>query len=260
MIDKKLILLLVISVSFMVYLKVEGFAQYQSNKDRMRAIYGLGGGASGSMKTASDFPNEAAYKAAQEWEASNFSGSNIQDLYTKLRKGLLTTSDIRDRIGTGDKGKTPNKSWLTFYDATDYDESGPDFVRTASGNFYNKRTGSRLNETTYIDTQYFNEDAVGGRTLTQCDSGNFECIRNLSYSDPNYQPTLGDPSWDMQFGGAQQPQQQQQQQQQQSIPPNAGNRDIASCLVDCLNRYGRGNATDGNIASCVTLCTNSSTA
>jgi hypothetical protein len=246
MIDKKLILLLVISVSFMVYLKVEGFAQYQSNKDRMRAIYGLGGGASGSMKTASDFPNEAAYKAAQEWEASNFSGSNIQDLYTKLRKGLLTTSDIRDRIGTGDKGKTPN---------TDYDESGPDFVRTASGNFYNKRTGSRLNETTYIDTQYFNEDAVGGRTLTQCRSDDFNCIRNLSYSSNDYQPIQGDTSWDTQFGGAQQ-QQQQQQQQPPSMPSNAGNEDISSCVTRCLNAFGGGMPTTENITACNTLCRN----
>ena len=256
MIDKKLILLLVISVSFMVYLKVEGFSQYQSNRDRMRAIYGLGGGASGSMKTASDFPNEAAYKAAQEWEASNFSGSNIQDLYTKLRKGLLTTSDIRDRIGTGDKGKTPNKSWLTFYDATDYDESGPDFVRTASGNFYNKRTGSRLNETTYIDTQYFNEDAVGGRTLTQCRSDDFNCIRNLSYSSNDYQPIQGDTSWDTQFGGGggSTPAAAAAAAAATAAGSDANSTEIASCVTRCLNQYSSGKPTAERITACVTLC------
>jgi hypothetical protein len=232
----------------MVYLGVEGFAQYQSYSERLRAKYGLSGGASGSMKTASDFPNEAAYKAAQEWEASNLSGSNIQDLYKKLTTGVLTMSDIKAQIGTGDKGKMPNKNWLTFYDATDYSEDGPDFVRTASGNYYNKSTGSRLNETSYIDTQTFSEDAAGGRTLTQCRSDDFNCIRNLSYSDTNYQPMQGDTSWQTQFGGG-----------GGSTPAAAAGSDansteIASCVTRCLNQYSSSKPTAERITACVTLC------
>lgn len=245
MIDVKLVLLLVVCVSFMVYLGVEGFAQYQSYSERLRARYGLVD-RSGSMKTASDFPNEAAYKAAREWEQYNLSGSNIKDLYKKLTTGVLTTRDIRARIGTGDKGKMPNKSWLTYYDATDYREDGPDFVRTASGNYYNKRTGSRLNETTYLDTQNFNQDAVGGRTLTQCRSDDFNCIRNLSYSDPNYRPYQGDTSWQAQFGGG----------AQEPLPqPAADNTEVASCVTRCLNQYSGGKPTTERITACATLCT-----
>lgn len=254
MIDTKLILLLVICVSFMVYLGVEGFAQYQSYSERLRAKYGLAGGASGSMKTASDFPNQAAYNAAREWEASNLSGSNIKDLYKKLTTGVLTMRDIKARIGTGDKGKTPNKSWLTFYDATDYDENGPDFVRTASGNFYNKRTGSRLNETSYIDTQTFSQDAAGGRTLTQCRSDDFNCIRNLSYSDPNYRPYQGDNSWQSQFGGGGGG----GGGGGRAVAPvggsDANNTEVASCVTRCLNQYSAGRPTAERITACVTLC------
>ncbi len=247
MFETKLVILLIICVTFMVYLGVEGFAQYQSYSERLKTKYGLQGSGS-AKKTASDFPSQAAYEAAKLWDEYNTSGSNIKDLYKKMQDGVVTTKDIRALIGTGDKGKTPNKSWLTFYDATDYSIDGPDYVRTASGNYFNKKTGSRLNETTYVDTQYFNEDSRGGRTLVQCRSDDFNCIRNLSYSDSSYQPYQGDASWSA-------PAPATPAAPAAALPQGGSDaaKPVIDCIVKCLNDFG-GNATGDRVRACAVLC------
>jgi hypothetical protein len=62
-----------------------------------------------------------------------------------------------------------------------------------------------MNDTSYIDSQYFEEDSQGGRQLMQCAADDFACIRLLSYADPGYQPIQSDGSWQSQFGGGSTP-------------------------------------------------------
>lgn len=213
MIDSKLIILFVVCVIFMVYLGVEGFAAYTSYSQMLAAKYGTLNSKTGSSQSDAELTAKYqamnlsgselanAVKAAKEWQSYNANPSN--DLYKTLAGGQTTMEDIKKTIGKGDKGKMQDKKWLTYYDATNYDPDSPDIIKTASGSYLQKRTGSRLNETSYIDTVYFNEDTqkAGGRTLVQCKSDDFNCIRNLTYSDPNYQPYQGDSSWQTQFGG-----------------------------------------------------------
>jgi hypothetical protein len=287
MVDTKLLILLVVCVTFMVYLSVEGFAAYQSYSQMLAAKYGTLNTKTGSAMSDADLVSkysamnlsgsalQNAIDSAKQWQNYNINPNN--DLYKKLRGNLVTTDDIRSLIGSGDKGKTPNKSWLTYYDATDYSPNSSDIVRTASGSFLQKRTGSRLNETSYIDTMYFNEDSSGGKMLTQCRSDDFNCIRNLSYSDPNYQPVQGDTSWLSQFGGAAQTQTPTNSAGFPIPAPVGGsnaapaggsnaapargstaNKTVVDCIIDCLNKYG-GSLTQERIRACSLLCTSSST-
>ncbi len=207
MFDKRLALLLIVCVVFMVWLGVEGFAAFVKSPQQMMSIkFGLGKVVDNNTKfevakTASDFPNEAAYRSASIWQALNM--SDKENIYRELIKGKITEDDIRkmDRDPEQrDRKKGPAK-WLSYFDATDYSANSPDIVRTSSGSYLKKRTGSRWNDTSYIDSQYFEEDSQGGRQLMQCAPDDFNCIRLLSYSDPGYQPYQSDGSWQTQFGG-----------------------------------------------------------
>jgi hypothetical protein len=274
MFDKRLVLLLIVCVVFMVWLGVEGFAAYRKTPQQMLSLkYGLGkvvGNEFEVVKTASDFPNEAAYRSASIWQAMNM--SDKENIYRELMEGKITEEDIRkmDRDPeTRDRTRGAAK-WLSYFDATDYRADSPDLVRTSSGSYYERRTGSRLNDTSYIDSQYFEEDSQGGRQLMQCAADDFACIRLLSYADPGYQPIQSDGSWQSQFGGggstpaptnataqeaairaaqvlAQQMQQQQQTAAAGPVAPAAApgsasiaagapsatpNTDIAKCLID----------------------------
>lgn len=281
MIDSKLIILFVVCVIFMVYLSVEGFAAYSSYRQMLAAKHGTLKVTTGSnnekiesIMTDDELTNKYkamnlsgselanAVKAAKEWQKYNAKPSN--DFYKKLQDDKITVEDIRKTNRTGDDDKIKDKKWLTYYDATIYGENSPDIVRTASGSFLQKRTGSRWNETSYIDTVNFIEDIkkAGGRTLVQCKSDDFNCISNLTYSDPNYRPYQGDSSWQMQFRGgpgtggtpstnaAGFP----------SPPPPAGGSQapiakniatIIECIKNCLNEYG---GTTEKINACATLC------
>lgn len=272
MFDKRLVLLLIVCVVFMVWLGIEGFAAYRKTPQQMLALkYGLGkvvGNEFEIAKTASDFPNEAAYRSASIWQAMNM--SDKENIYRELMAGKITEDDIRrmDRDPESrDRLKGPAK-WLSYFDATDYSATSPDIVRTSSGSYYQRRTGSRWNDTSYIDSQYFEEDAQGGRHLMQCAPDDFNCIRLLSYADPGYQPIQSDGSWQTQFGGTSTPaptnataqeaamraaqvlaQQMQRQQQTAAAgspapaapgsasiaagaPSSTPNTDIAKCLID----------------------------
>ncbi len=200
-------LLLIVCVVLMVWLGVEGFVAYVRSAQQMMSLkFGLGKVVDNNTKfevskTASDFPSEAAYRSASTWQALNM--SDKENIYRELIEKKITEDDIRkmDRDPERrDRTKGPAK-WLSFFDATDYRADSPDLVRTSSGSYFQKRTGSRWNETSYIDSMYFNEDSDGGRQLMQCAPDDFNCIRLLSYSDPGYQPYQSDGSWQTQFGG-----------------------------------------------------------
>lgn len=252
MIDTKLIILFAVCIIFMVYLGVEGFAQYQSYSDRLAAQYGLVKSfnyktssdvcgneiiSTGSVqyKTASDFPNLAAYKTASEWQAQNM-GGQVQNIYQMLSPGTTTRDDIRKMItdmSASGSGKPVDKRWLTYYDATDYTASNPE-----------KKTGSRWNETSYIDTVNYDRDASGGRHLIQCAPNDFNCIRLLGYSDPSYQPYQGDTAWPTAAPSA------PTTQPAPALNTTSTNLD---CIVKCLNNYG-GAVTADRIKACSTLC------
>lgn len=217
MIDRNLIILFVVCVVFMVYLGIEGFAAYSSYSQMLAAKYGTLKVTTGSNNekiesimtddeltakykamnlSGSELAN--AVKAAKDWQLYNANSSS--DFYNKLAGEKITIEDIRKTIGTGQAGKVNDKSWVTYYDATDYSENSPDIIKTASGNYLQRRTGSRLNETSYLNTGYFKEDRAkaGGRTLKQCRSDDFNCMNNLDYANINYQ---GDDSWQRPFSG-----------------------------------------------------------
>lgn len=243
MLDIKLIILLIVCVSFMVYLGVEGFAQYQSYTDRLAAKYGLSS-ESGSMKTASDFASASDYISASMWQAQNISGQT-PNLYKMLSQGVTTRDDIRKLItnmSASGSDKPVDPKWLTYYDATDYSASNIEH-----------KTGSRWNETSYIDTVNYNKDASGGRHLIHCDPDDFACIRLLGYSDPNYQPYQGDQSWNAptQPGSASQ----STNSSGDSIPASAlgTNATVIDCITKCLNNYG-GTLSADRVKACATLC------
>ena len=206
MFDKRLALLLIVCVVFMVWLGIEGFAIFKKTPQQMMAIkFGLGkvtGNEFEINKTASDFPSASAFTSASIWQGMNM--FDKQNIYKDLMSGSITEADIRkmDRDPEQRDRTKGAAKWLSYFDDTDYSPNSPDYIGGSSGSYYKKRTGSRLNETSYIDSMYFDEDSKGGKQLTQCAPDDFACIRNLSYADPNYQPYKPDGSWFDQFGGA----------------------------------------------------------
>ncbi len=295
MIDWKIGILLVICVVLMVWLGVEGFEQFvKSNQQLLSMKYGLGkvdskNDFSKTGKTASDFSSEAAFRSASIWQGKN--QGDDENIYKDLLSGSMTEADIRrmDRDPSGrPRGAAPR--WLTYFDDTDYSPGSPDWKNSSSGSYLQRRTGSRWNDTAYKDELYYNEDAKGGRHLIQCDPDDFNCIRELSYSDPNYTPMDFPGSWSQQFGGTStsgnstsgtsfdeqlkralevlQQQMQTQQTQTPSVPvtpagsssssnagtTNAGGTDLANCLADCLSKYKITSPTDAQLRACLALC------
>jgi hypothetical protein len=253
MIDTQLVILLIVCIGFMVYLGVEGFAQYQSYTDRLAAKYGLvksfnyktSSDICGNeivtkegnvYKTASDYASATDYASASDWQAKNMTGQQ-QNLYQMLSSGVTTRDDIRKMVTniSASSPKNPiDPKWLTYYDATDYTASNID-----------RKTGSRWNETSYIDTVNYKTDSKGGKHLIQCDSDDFACIRLLGYADPSYQPYQGDQSWNAPASPptASSP----------AAPINTNDPKVIDCITKCLNTYG-GNATPERTKACSTLC------
>ncbi len=206
MIDWKLGILLVVCVVLMIWLGIEGFEQFvRSNQQLLSIKYGLGKVDSKNEfskigKTASDFRTASDYITASNWQGDN-QGDN-QNIYKELRSGKITEDDIRrmDRDPTSrQRGAAPR--WLVYFDDTDYSPGSPDWKNSSSGSYLERRTGSRWNETAYKDELYYDKDAVGGRHLIRCAEDDFDCIRKLSYSDPDYAPMDFPGSWSQQFGG-----------------------------------------------------------
>ena len=290
MLDLKLGILLVVCVVFMVWLGVEGFELFvRSNQQLLSMKYGLGkvdakNDFSKIGKTASDFPSASAYKSASNWQGTN-QGDNA-NIYKDYKLASLVDADADIRRLDRDPSSRPSGGparWLTYFDDTDY--SASDIVR---------RTGSRWNDTAYVDSDYYKEDATGGRHLIQCKSDDFDCIRNLSYSDPDYQPMDRQGNWQQQFGGTgtaggnpdtatfdqqlqralqvlQQAQIRNQQTQGNAAPAPAGgsgstptadaaaatsaSADLPACLAECLADNKIVSPTAAELNACYVLCT-----
>jgi hypothetical protein len=195
-----LIGILVVVVVAMVYLSVEGFYAYASYSEYLRAKYGIPAG----MDTAS--MSASQLEARTSWDSAYGQSASQQKLYDLIRKsGNL--DDIR-KLMADPSAKLP-KTWLTYFDDTDYTNkncvatesgsecgygvygckitgSGSDTTKTCK---FEPKTGSRLNTSANTrNPEYSNLDNPGGKFLTQCDSNDFNCIRNLTFADGNYQP------------------------------------------------------------------------
>lgn len=188
--------ILVVVVVAMVYLSIEGFYAYTSYSDYLKQKYGMAPGMDTGSMTASEV------KRRMEWTSDNAPSASQQKLYDLIRKsGNL--DEVR-KLMKDPAAKLP-KEWLTYFDDTDYEnkicvptltgsECGyGESICTGSGSDrackIQKRTGSRLNTTANTrNPTYSNLDNPGGKFLTQCDSNDFNCIRNLSFADSNYKP------------------------------------------------------------------------
>ena len=272
-----LISILLIVVIAMVYLSVEGFYVFLTNRELLQSKLGILPG----MNTAS-MPAEEL-KRRMEWMADNAPSGSQKNLYDSIRNsGNL--NEIQ-KLMKDPSAKLP-KEWLTYFDDTDYEnkicvqkktgsECGyGDPVCTGSGSDRScdikKRTGSRLNTTANTrNPEYSNLDNPGGKYLTQCDSNDFNCIRNLSFADANYKP-YSMPTSDL-FGafddsltkpfpnytpgtmnptgaGPSGP----------SAGPSAGLKtlpktaaDAITCMKDCIGKYG---SSATNLDACSKLC------
>ncbi len=274
MIDWKIGILLVICVVLMVWLGVEGFELFvKSNQQLLSMRYGLGkvdsrNEFSKTGKTASDFPTASDYKSASIWQYEN-QGDN-QNIYKELRSGKITEDDIRrmDRDPSGrQRGAAPR--WLVYFDDTDYSPGSPDWKNSSSGSYLERRTGSRWNDTAYKDELYYDKDAVGGRHLIRCSEDDFDCIRKLSYSDPDYKPMDLQGNWTQQFGGTgtngtsfdeqlkralQVLQQQAAAQKTQAPSSPVAPASPASSSQSAGANAGGANTTGTNIISCIARC------
>ncbi len=191
--------ILVFVVVAMVYLSVEGFYAYRSYSDYLKQKYGMTASMNTSSMAASDI------KARMDWMTDNNQTASQQKLYDLIRKsGNL--DDIR-KLMKDPSAKIP-KQWLTYFDDTDYNKKvclsapvksgsvcgyGEGIICTGSGSDtvcnVKPKTGSRLNTSANTrNPEYSNLDSSGGKYLTQCDSNDFNCIRNLSFADANYRP------------------------------------------------------------------------
>jgi hypothetical protein len=270
-VNRTLIFILIAVVIGMVYLSVEGFYAYQSYSDYLKQKYGM----TPTTDTASMTASEIARRI--EWNTDNMPSASQENLYALLRKsGNL--DEIR-KFMKDPQAKVP-KAWLTYFDDTDYSnkicvptltgsECGyGDAVCTGSGSDRNctiqKRTGSRYNSVPNTqNSDYLDIDNPGGKFLTQCRSDDFNCIRNLTYADPNYRP-YSMPSSDL-FGAFDNsltspfPSYPQGSTSPMTTPgattpppslPKSAEEAIA-CMKDCIERYG----SDGTKpASCSALC------
>jgi hypothetical protein len=265
--------ILLIVVVAMVYLSVEGFYAYTSYSDYLKQKYGMVPG----MDTASMSASEAKFRLA--WTADNAPSASQMNLYDLIRKsGNL---DEIKKLMKDPAAKIP-KEWLTYFDDTDYSNRvcasapvqsgsvcgyGEGVVCTGSGEDLRcnikPKTGSRLNTSANTrNPTYSNLDSAGGKYLTQCDSNDFNCIRNLTFADANYRP-YSMPTADL-FGAFDDsitkpfPSYAPGTTSPTSTPPTStsttatdAKNTAIDCILKCIGDYGYSVAT---AESCKTLC------
>lgn len=269
-----LISILLIVVVAMVYLSVEGFYAYTSYSELLKSRLGM----TADTNTASMTQSEI--KRRMDWMTDNIPSASQVNLYDLIRKsGNL--DEIR-KLMADPTAKVP-KEWLTYFDDTDYKNKICVQTRTGSECGYGesictgsgsdrgceiqKKTGSRLN--TAANTRnptYSNLDNPGGKYLTQCDSNDFNCIRNLSFADSNYKP-YAMPTADL-FGAfddsltkpfpsyapgnaapTSTPATPATPTTTPKLPQTAA--DAITCMKDCIGRYG---SSVVNLDACSKLC------
>jgi hypothetical protein len=276
--------ILVIVVIAMVYLSIEGFYAYTSYSDYLKQKYGMAPGMDTTSMSASEIERR------MEWTADNAPSASQVKLYDLIRKsGNL--DEIR-KLMKDPSAKVP-KEWLTYFDDTDYEkktcvqtktgsECGyGDSVCTGSGSDYSckiqKRTGSRLNTSANTrNPTYSNIDNIGGKYLTQCDSNDFNCIRNLTFADSNYRP-YSMPTSDL-FGafddsltkpfpsytpgttnptGTNNPTNTPATPAATTTPPKLPKTaaDAIACMTECIGKYG---STSITLDACSKLCSGTS--
>ena len=270
--------ILVVVVVAMVYLSVEGFYAYRSYSDYLKQKYGM----TANMDTASMSACEV--KARMDWMTDNKQTASQKKLYDLIRKS--DNLDEIKKLMKDPEAKIP-KQWLTYFDDTDYEkkicvqtktgsECGyGESVCTGSGSDRSckiqKRTGSRLNTSANTrNPEYSNIDNLGGKYLTQCDSNDFNCIRNLSFADSNYRP-YSMPTSDL-FGafddsltkpfpsytpGTNNPTSTPATPAATTGPPKIPQSaaEAITCMTDCIGKYG---SSVSNLEACGKLCRGSS--
>lgn len=271
-----LIGILIVVVVAMVYLSVEGFYAYSSYSDYLQQKYGI----TASMDTSK--LSDAERQARVQWSEMAGNSASQEKLYDLIRNG--NNLDAIKQFMKDPTAKLP-KEWLTYFDDTDYEnkicvptatgsECGyGEAACTGSGADRNctiqKKTGSRLNTSANTrNPEYSNLDNPGGKYLTQCDSNDFNCIRNLSFADGNYQPYTMPTSdifsaYDSSLLNPYQTYPKGQDASMSSpsttgvtstpttvtVPKSA--LDAINCMKDCIARYG---SSVANLEACSKLC------
>lgn len=276
--DPKLLILFVVCVVLLSLIAVEGFAdsgrpilarllgaegfqQYKSYTDMLRAKYGLSSSAS---MTASD------YAARSVWEQGNISDKS--DLYAALKSGEMTWADVQKLAAAASPklGKTGSyKRDITDYKVDPATSSDWDPVNKRYN--YRYETVYTTDKLQYINQPTFEADLrlTQGKVMSQCAEDDFNCMRLMTYGK-------GANPWSLlSAGGAAAPSDASNLSATQNsapatmpatdgagfpttatTPPTASGSSQTSlgrCILDCVYQYG-GSFTEKNIMSCTALC------
>jgi len=188
-IDPKLLILFVVCVVLLSLIAIEGFAQYKSYTDMLRAKYGLSSSAS---MTASE------YARRLEWEKDNLSYKS--KLYDDLRSGKMTWEQVQKL--TASVGAKLAKTGSYKRDITDYrinPTDSPDWDAVNNRYNYKYETVYTTDKLQYINQPTFEQDLrlTQGKRLSQCAPDDFNCMRYMTYAN-------GSKPW-MSTGGAADP-------------------------------------------------------
>jgi hypothetical protein len=260
-IDPKLIALFVACVVLLSLIAVEGFAQYKSYTDMLRAKYGL---ATGSASLS-----PAELKMRTEWESANV--SDKADLYKAFKSGELTLDKLKSLITPVGSKMARTGSYLR--DITDYRENpadSPDWDKEKGRYNYRYETVYNTDKIQYINQPIFEDNLrlTQGKVMGRCDENDIACMRLASYG-------AGRDAWNaLSAGGDAAPYQANilgggavQSSQPAPMTVNAAGfpttvggsekditkTDLGRCILDCVYNYG-GVFTEKNIMSCTGLC------
>ncbi len=265
--DPKLLILFGVCIVALSIFAIEGFAQYKSYTDMLRAKYGLSSSAS---MTAS----ERAARTA--WEEANISDKS--DLYAALRSGSMTWAEVQKLAVAGSPKLAKTGSYLR--DITDYRANpadSPDWDPVNGRYKYRYETVMTTDKLQYINQPVF-EDTLRltqGRVMGQCAADDFNCMRLMTYAK-------GTNPWALlSAGGGAAPSEPSALTSTQNsgpatvpatdsagfpttapapaaasplVPSSGGSQtELGRCILDCVYQYG-GSFTEKNIMSCSTLC------
>ena len=266
-IDPKLLILLVVCVVLLSLIAIEGFAQYKSYTDMLRAKYGLSSSAS---MTASE------YARRLEWETDNISDKS--DLYAALRSGKMTWAEVQKLTAAASPKLAKTGSYKR--DITDYrvdPTTSSDWDAVNKRYNYKYETVYTTDKLQYINQPTFEADLrlTQGKVLSQCAPDDFNCMRYMTYAN-------GSKPW-MSTGGAADPYDASSLSSTQNSSPatmptanaagfpttqpsapataspnnpsNGSQSIIGDCISACLTyTYGRGPYTTENITNCISNC------